>query len=165
MKRGPLTIESPVAPSHGLTATPNPFETGGLHEAGDLVTADRPAGTGHRPAAVVLTVNAWREIENSRTADGEFVFPSGPVDRAEKRIWGVPIVVTTQVAQDEAYLLDANSATVHIVSGEPIFVVTSDAHGEDFAHNRTRIRMEARYGVSVTRPSGVVRVDLGTPAV
>ena len=77
------------------------------------------------------------------------MFPSGPVDRAEKRIWGVPIVVTTQVAQDEAYLLDANSATVHIVSGEPIFVVTSDAHGEDFAHNRTRIRMEARYGVSV----------------
>lgn len=155
--------------AHGMTGLRNTSGTLVQHLVSDRLITIRHAiseleAQAIAPSAVVLSVNAWREIETSRTADGEFVFASGPVDRAEKRIWGVPVVVTTQVAQDEAYVLDASSAAVHMVSGEPIFVETSDAHGDDFAHNRTRIRMEARYGVSVTRPSGVVRVDFGTPA-
>lgn len=155
--------------AHGMTGLRNTSGTLVQHLVSDRLITIRHAiseleAQAIAPSAVVLSVNAWREIETSRTTDGEFVFASGPVDRAEKRIWGVPVVVTTQVAQDEAYVLDANSAAVHMVSGEPIFVETSDAHGDDFAHNRTRIRMEARYGVSVTRPSGVVKVDFGTPA-
>lgn len=155
--------------AHGMTGLRKTSGTIVQHLVSDRLITIRHAISGLEaqaiaPSAVVLSVNAWREIETSRPADGEFVFASGPVDCAEKRIWGVPVVVTTQVAQDEAYVLDASSAAVHMVSGEPIFVETSDAHGEDFAHNRTRIRMEARYGVSVTRPSGVVRVDFGTPA-
>lgn len=145
--------------AHGMTGLRNTSGTLVQHMVSDRLITIRHAisaleAQAIAPSAVVLSVNAWREIETSRTADGEFVFASGPVDRAEKRIWGVPVVVTTQVPQDEAYVLDANSAAVHMVSGEPIFVETSDAHGDDFAHNRTRIRMEARYGGLCDPPVG-----------
>lgn len=119
---------------------------------------------GLAPTAVVLSVQDWREIETAKTADGEFVFASGPVDRAEKRIWGVPVVVTTQVAQGEGYVLDATAASVHKVLGEPVYVEASSNHSDDFARNQMRIRFEARYGVSVTRPSAVVKLDFTTPA-
>lgn len=39
-------------------------------------------------------------------------------------------------------------------------VEATNVHGEDFAYNRVRSRMETRMGVAVTRPMGVVSLTL-----
>ena len=41
-----------------LTAAPNPFHAGELHQAGDLVTADLPPGAAHRVVHLADPVDA-----------------------------------------------------------------------------------------------------------
>ena len=46
-----------------LTAAPNPFHAGELHQAGDLVPADLPPGAGHRVVHLSDAVDAVAYVE------------------------------------------------------------------------------------------------------
>lgn len=114
---------------------------------------------GYTASGLVLHANDWEAIETA--ADGEdryFMTPDGsPVDRAARRLWGVPVALTTQITQGTGALLSAGAAG--IVADRNTNMQWGRV-GDDFARNQVRARFEGRFGVEVLRPSGVVELDL-----
>lgn len=81
-----------------------------------------------------------------------------PVDSASRRLWGVPVTVSTAVPAGTGYLL-SNSA-VQLATDGQIETEQSEATGDDFARNAVRLRCETRVDLAVLRPLGVVQLDL-----
>ncbi|WP_144836195.1 phage major capsid protein [Kocuria rosea] len=115
---------------------------------------------GIRPSAFVLSHDAWERIETSKTTTGEYLFAEGPVDRVNKRIWGVPVTVTDQVTTDEAFLVSADAVNLTYVRNQGVMVEVTNTHADDFSRNNQRSRLETRMGIAVTRPMGVVQMTL-----
>ncbi len=160
-------------------ATPAGFT--GLAEVGgtqvqafdtDLLTTIRKAitkveGVGLGSAtAVLLHPNDWETAELSRTSgSGEFHLQSAPVDRANARIWGVPVVSSVNVAPGAGWVGDfAGQArfyerdTVRIDWSENVYDPTynSNEGATDFERNLIRFRAEARGNVAWLRPLAFV---------
>lgn len=91
---------------------------------------------------------------------------SGPiVDRARRRLWGHPVAISSAVAAGGGWLVDWDGSTilreregVEVTWSENIY--DSGAGKTDFERNLIRFRAEGRFGFLVTRPSGVVEIDL-----
>ena len=114
---------------------------------------------GYTASGLVLHALDWEAIETA--ADGEdrfFMTPgSNPVDRAARRLWGVPVALTTRVAQGTGVLLSQGSASV---VADPAVSMQWGRVNDDFTRNQIRARVEGRFGVECYRPSGVVEIDL-----
>lgn len=82
-----------------------------------------------------------------------------PVDRAARRLHGVPVAVTAGLEEGRGLLLSRDSAALAIDSG--IQVRWSGSAGEDFETNLMRARVEVRAAVQTLRPSGMVSLALG----
>lgn len=84
--------------------------------------------------------------------------PEGsPVDRAARRLWGVPVAVTTQVAQGAGVLVSDGAAQV-VTDGRTN--MQWGRQNDDFSRNQLRARFEGRFGLETLRPTGVVEIDL-----
>lgn len=114
---------------------------------------------GYQAGGLALNPLDWEAIETA--ADGEdryFLTPEGsPVDRAARRLWGVPVALTTQVTQGTGVLLSEGS--VGIVS-DRLTNMQWGRVGDDFARNQVRARFEGRFGVECFHPIGVVSIAL-----
>ena len=129
----------------------------------DMLTTTRSAVTtlemlDHEAGAFVLHPQDWQQIELARDASGRLEFTVGPVDRTEKRLWGVPVAVSPRLTQGTGLLVDPSA--VRLMSDGAYEVVATDNVGDDFARNQIRIRAEHRFGVAVTHPTGIVKMDL-----
>lgn len=118
---------------------------------------------GFAPRMFVMAASDWEAMELAAFTSGNYVLNaegSGnlPVDAAARRLWGVPVVLSTAQAAGGAYLI--SGGTVELVTDGRLLVQTSNATGDDFSHNQLRMRVEARYELAVTSPSGIVAVDL-----
>ncbi|MEV6913321.1 phage major capsid protein, partial [Amycolatopsis sp. NPDC051071] len=93
-----------------------------------------------------------------------------PVDRAARRLWSVPVVLSTSVTAGTGWLADFAGSTV-LKAREDVTITWSEntyekdlfGAGEDgnlFEANMIRFRCEGRFGFAVTRPAGVVKLDL-----
>jgi HK97 family phage major capsid protein len=132
----------------------------------DEITTLRSAVTmleslGYTADGFVLNPLDWETIEATRNSSGGFdLAASGsPVDRAGRRVWGVPVAVSNAVAQGTGLALDSSAVTIDTDAGG-IRVQWSNATGTDFEQNQTRARCEGRFGLSVYQPAAVVNVSL-----
>jgi len=153
---------------HGFTGMRN--SSGTMIQAfaeDEVVTVRRAIGalesTGVTPNAVILNPEQWTSIELTRDADGNYVVPDGVADRAARKLWGLTLIVSTQVAVGEAFVL--NTDAVSMVRNGGVAIEATNTHGEDLAYNRLRVRYEQRAGVAVTKPGHIVKVSLAAPAV
>lgn len=114
---------------------------------------------GYTASGLVLHPSDWEAIETA--ADGEdrfFMTPgSNPVDRAARRLWSVPVALSTQVAEGSGVLLSDGAAGL-VTDGRVEFEMARV--GDDFERNQVRARVEGRFGVEVFRPTGIVEIDL-----
>lgn len=129
----------------------------------DLLTTTRKAVTSlelvdMNPALYVVHPADWEAVELSRDASGRLEFEEGPVNRAEHKLWGVPVAVSPYLTPGTAVLLDTDAA--HVISEKSIRVTGSSSTGDDFLRNQYRIRAEERIAVAVTHPHGIVKVSL-----
>ncbi|MEH3157295.1 MAG: HK97 family phage prohead protease [Gordonia paraffinivorans] len=128
----------------------------------DPITTTRKAITlleasGHTPAVFVLRPETWEAISLQRAAgSGTFDLGNVAVDRAAQRLHGVPVVVSTALASKVGVLLDSTAVRVDLDTRG--VQVTWGTVGNDFAENLIRARVEGRFGVSVLRPGGVVKI-------
>jgi HK97 family phage major capsid protein len=121
---------------------------------------------GHAPYYFVLHPNDWQSIETSTLSAGQYVLnaeggASGaglPVDAALRRLWGVPVSVTTAVAPGTGFLI--SSDCVQVATDGVVGQEWSANHADDFGRNQTRLRIESRFDLMVTRPLGVVKMAL-----
>ncbi|MEC5200272.1 HK97 family phage major capsid protein [Arthrobacter sp. PL16] len=113
--------------------------------------------TGHEASVVVLSPASWGRIESARNASGNFDL-AGPVDRAARTLWSVPVVLSNAVAGRAAVVLDAAAVALD-TDRAGIETKWSDA-GELFEKNQVKARVEGRFSVSVYQALGVVAVTL-----
>lgn len=90
-----------------------------------------------------------------------FLLEGSPVNAAERRLWGVPVAVSSVMPENTGLVLDVAAVTlatdnhVKVNLGQP---------GDDFNRNLYMMRAETRVMPVVLRPAGVVKVDLGAAA-
>lgn len=154
---------------HGDGLNGNPtgiLNTVGITEqaySGDLLTTTRKAVTALElvdldPALFVVHPTDWENVELSRDTSGRLEFEEGPVNRAEHKLWGVPVAVSPYLTPGTAVLMDTDAA--HFITEPAIQVTASSANGDDWSRNQYRVRAEQRLAVAVTHPHGIVKVDL-----
>jgi HK97 family phage major capsid protein len=130
----------------------------------DQVTTLRAAATkletvGYEASGFILNPNDWESIETSRNASGGFDL-NGPVNRAARRVWGVPVALSVTMPEGTAVAFD--SSALSIDSDQAIASQWSNATADDFARNQVRMRCESRFNLSVYRPTGIVNVSLSS---
>lgn len=96
--------------------------------------------------------------------------PALAVDRAARRLWGIPVVTTTQQTQGTATLADfARAARLHVRQegqmdwSENVWNPNQFGVGQPgttFEANQIVFRFEGRFGLEITRPDAIVKVDL-----
>jgi HK97 family phage major capsid protein len=83
-------------------------------------------------------------------------FAGDPVDS----VWGVPVIQTPAIGQDQAVVADwARAATLYVREG--LVTRVSDSDQDDLLRNRLTILVETRVGLMVAQPSLVCVVNLG----
>ncbi|NKV30739.1 HK97 family phage prohead protease [Rhodococcus hoagii] len=129
--------------------------------ATDLVTTTRKAITslealGRKPGVYVLSPTDWEALELARNTSGSFDLAHTAVDRAARKLHGVPVTVSTALPAKTAVLLDLDA--VKVDTDTHGLIVEWGTKGDDFVQNASRLLVEGRFGVSVLRPSGVVKI-------
>ncbi|NKR50160.1 phage major capsid protein [Rhodococcus hoagii] len=162
-------VERQLINGTGTVVDGNDEFTGILHTSGiqaqafdtDLLTSARAAMTklevaGYVPSLFVLSPDDWEKLELTRNMSGQLDLGHAAVDRAARRLWGTPIVVSNAVPANTALLLD----TVHTLVDSDGRVDTkwSEAVGDDFARNQVRVRVEGRFNASIHHPLSIVKV-------
>lgn len=131
--------------------------------ADDLLATTRRGVTklenlGYAGGVFVLSPTAWETLELAQTSgSGEYISASAPVDRAERRLWGVPVVISNQLPANSAYLIGTDSVILFSDPGAAVRVQW-DRVSDDFQRNQIRCRLEGRFEVAVSRPEAIVRI-------
>jgi HK97 family phage major capsid protein len=116
---------------------------------------------GHEGSVFMLNPVDWEKIETKRNTSGNFDL-GGPVDRAARTVWGVPVVVSSAVAVRTAVVLDASALAVD--TDQQGIETLWDSSGALFDKNQLKARTEGRFSVSVFQPLGVAEVTLPAAA-
>lgn len=111
---------------------------------------------GHTTSLYVVNAADWRAIETQRNASGTFDL-GGIATRSQRTLWGIPVVTSAHLPAGTALALDTSAITL---DSDGTLRVDWDAAGDLFTHNQIRARVEGRFGLSVYRPAGIVKVDL-----
>ena len=132
----------------------------------DLLTTIRTAigtleRTGYQPSAVVLSSADWMQLDLMLAASGSVAAQGLPINQAERRIWGVRVVLSEGMGAKTGMVLGEGCATVD-VDGRGIDLEVSSEHAGLFSRNQLIIRAELRAGVSCAQPAALVKI--GTSA-
>lgn len=130
--------------------------------------------------AWVMSPGDWEAYELLQDTD-HFVMGSGsgqgaaygavPVDRAQRRLWGYPVVTSLAMTTGAPLLGDFSPQSIEIREREGVtieFATTGfakDVYGEGldgdlFEANKVRFRAEGRWGLAVKRPAAFIEVDV-----
>jgi HK97 family phage major capsid protein len=136
------------------------------------ITAGEPVAEALHRGLTTLRVEAFSEpdgivlhpadLEALRfaKATGSGVYLAGdPLEADAARLWGVPIVATTRIAEGTALVGSFAVAARLYVRQAPV-VEMSPFAGESFQRNLVMLRCEERIGLGVVRPQALCSVDL-----
>lgn len=118
---------------------------------------------GYSPRAFLMNPADWEDFETSAFSSGNYILNAEgrgnlPVDAAARRLWGIPVILSTTQTAGSAFLL--SDGTVELLTDGSVKAVTTHAVGTDFETNQLRMRVESRFEVAVTAPAGIVSIDL-----
>jgi len=119
------------------------------------------------PTCFVLSVEDWEAIELEATTTGAFLFKGAdgdgpPVSRAARRLWGVPVAVTTELAEGVGLVMDSMSLGLYEYQEARLDwseATYEDGH-TDFVKNQLRFRAETRLGFAKYRPASICTIDM-----
>lgn len=115
---------------------------------------------GYDVNAVLLNPNDWLAIETTQLTDGAFLLGAGPtgapIDAAERRLWGVRVGLTNQLAAGTAIILSKDSLALFF---DRSAMIELDPY-TGFRTNTLRARAELRAQTGVLRPAGIAVADL-----
>lgn len=107
-------------------------------------------------SGVIMHPNDWQDVRLLRTVDGIYIW-GNPSDAGPERVWGLPVVKTTRIAENTALVGAFRDATQIFRRSEIAFAV-SDSHSDFFQKNLLALRVEERLALVVFRPSGLCSV-------
>ncbi|MFE7719584.1 phage major capsid protein [Nocardia rhizosphaerihabitans] len=159
-------LEAQVLKGNGtgenLTGFVNVSGTQAQAFATDLLTTTRAAITkletaGHEAGTFVLSPADWEKLELARTDTAGQLELGGPIDRAARKLWGVPVTLSLGLPAATGLLLDLSAVGLSTDSSG-IETTWSENVSDDFAKNQLRARVEGRFEVDVMQPLGVVEI-------
>lgn len=151
-----------------------PFDTDPLTTARKAITLLELVSI--TPGAFVFHPQDWEAFELIITRDGDYALRDStnvvPIDRARRRLWGVPVALSLGQPQGTGLLVDWQGSTqgwereqVRVDWSES-FHVPPDAYDEEgssgFERNLVQFRCEGRAGFACKRPQGVIEIELQT---
>ncbi|MBT1001185.1 phage major capsid protein [Paenarthrobacter sp. DKR-5] len=105
------------------------------------------------PDALVIHPTTWGAIRREKDSYGRYLL-GDPGQTAVSDVWGIPIVLTTQIAAGTAVLANLQiAATAFIRQG--ITLEMSNSSGNDFSNGLVKVRASERLALGVQRPSAV----------
>lgn len=106
--------------------------------------------------AIAMHPTDFESVRLEKGSDGQYIYGPPSIQDAT-RIWGLPVILTTRLAQGTA-LLGAwrNSATLWLREG--IAVSATDAHSDWFIRNIVAVKADMRCAFGVARPGGFCTV-------
>lgn len=117
---------------------------------------------GYTASGLALHPLDWEAIETASVDEAHYALGDVvPVDRAARRLWGVPVALTNAIAQGKGLLLseDATGPAAKIVTDGKVDLRWGYVSG-GFETNELTARAETRANVEVYRPLGVVEIEL-----
>lgn len=111
----------------------------------------------YAPDAVAIHPSDWEDVELSVDDEGRFRAVVSVADGISPRVWGLTVVVTTNMTEGTA-LVGAfrEGATLWERSGVDIYI--TDSHASNFTVNVLTMLAELRAGLSVWRPKAFVKL-------
>lgn len=143
------------------------FNTTGVQNHGDRPVADdvlthlRRAMTKARLSeymvdGIIMHPTDWENIELLKSDDGHFVWMWYMASNGDKKVFRVPVVETTAVAQGD-FLLGNWSMAATLWDRRQANIRVSDSHADLFVKNGVAILGEERVALTVQRPSAFVK--------
>lgn len=109
------------------------------------------------PNAILMHPSDWQDIALLKDSQGYYMAGSPwSGDLAQGRIFGLRVIVDTNIAAGTALVGDYASVVLYVNGG--IAVYTTDSHSDFFIRNIIVFLAEGRFGVAVPRPSWFVQV-------
>lgn len=119
---------------------------------------DLRAGTSFAgPDGIVLNPATWGNIRRLKDSNGRYYLNADPLKEQDLSLWGVPVVLTTQIAAGTA-LLGAFQEAVAVYVRQGIRLEVANQGDTAFTTNTTLVRAEERFILTVPRPSALVAV-------
>lgn len=135
-----------------------------IHKAMTKIKVPASNVGGYNPSGIVIHPTDWQAVRLS-TDDNNQYYGGGPFTGAygnggglaPDRLWGLPVVVTTAIAENTALVGDFRLGA-QIFQRTGIDVKTFDQNEDDVNFNRKTIRVEERLALAVYRPSAFCTV-------
>jgi HK97 family phage major capsid protein len=146
---------------HGLIPQASDYETG-RSSTGDsderiLLHALSQAAEANAPVTgIVISQKKWFDILGIRDSENRYL-SAGPFGVTPQRIWGLPVVGSNSMADDD-FLVGSFGSGI----GAQIFdrmgfeVLISSEHGTNFTDNELTVRIENRTCLVTLRPEAFV---------
>ena len=108
------------------------------------------------PDGIVMHPTDWGALRRLKDSQGRYYLAPQPNNAAALELWGVPVKLTSTIAQGTALVGSfAEACAVGVRDGLRVEVGTD---GSDFVNNTRKIRAEERLALMVPRPSALVKV-------
>ncbi|MDQ6875788.1 MAG: phage major capsid protein [Actinomycetota bacterium] len=109
------------------------------------------------PDGIVLNPATWGLLRRQKDGQGRYYLSPDPTADTSPNLWGVPVVLTTQIAAGTVLMgAFADSVVVYVRDG--IRLDVSGYGSAQFTNNTTLVRAEERIILTCPRPSGLVRL-------
>lgn len=113
-------------------------------------------------SAGIINPLDWETVRIAKTSEGAYIW-GHPSEPGPDRMWGLPIVRTTALAQGSALVGAFDTASQMFRRSEVAFAV-SDQHSDYFVKNQLAVRVEERFALAVYRPAAFVELTLESAA-
>ncbi|CAN5767239.1 hypothetical protein BH24CHL6_BH24CHL6_15410 [soil metagenome] len=162
-----LALDAEMLAAIEAEASAAPAGSNALNSIRKAITALQQADL--EPTGIALTPGDWELVETSAQETFAANPNLSPTNALTRRLYGVPVVVSTGLADGTALVGDFRSGAVLFMREESRIDWSENIHradlgdgnpGTDFERNMIVFRAEMRAKLAVTRPPAFVTVDL-----
>ena len=117
-------------------------------------------------SGMVASHDVWTMLELEKDSTGRYLLDGPAHDRAARRLWSTPLVVSPSLDDDQDTVILGDFATsicLFVADRGNVHLSYSEHHADNFGRNLVTWRAEARVGLAILAPRAFVRVHLAPP--
>ncbi len=123
-----------------------------LYKAMTLVRVNGHA----EPNLIVMHPTDWQGIRLAQNVGGQYVYETNLAAAGATALFGVPVVITTAIAQGTALTLDTSH--VAVINRRGVRLATTESHDTDFTNGVVRVRADVRLALAGYRGVAIAKV-------
>jgi HK97 family phage major capsid protein len=120
------------------------------------ISAMRVGAALAEPNLAVLHPTTWSAVRRSKDSQNRYLVAPGPTADEANSVWGVHVLVTTQIAAGTGLLIDTtNFGKILVREG---LTMQTGTNNDDFTKNLVRFVCEERIAPAVERPAALLSI-------